>query len=247
MERGAARGRNRVKGDGLGARRPGDTYGNQALKPYGWASTQYGITKSDAMREAARQRARDARARGKQTPAQVIKNRQNGLQASAIARGLPAQQASQIKTLGDYSRAMGQLRSRFERNPDTGRYVTQKVGKKVFRVRRDVNWQNVAPRASAYDLRQITGKRHTQQIAKYLSVLGPKSIGEFIAFDKTYYPPEKGKMTIDENELLDFIAYSIAPWENANVGTKFGTHWGPRVQNAPDIKKLQKLLVGDQI
>jgi hypothetical protein len=244
MEPAAPRGgRQRFKGDKLGPRLAGDTYGNQKLKPYGWMTQTYGITKSDAMREQARQRGRDARARGKVGAVQAKANQVAGLRRSAIANGMSATEAARtIKSLGDYSKAMSKLRSRYERI--NGKYTRGEDG---LRVRRDVRWQDVRPVASAYDIKQITGKRHGQKIAKYLSLLGPKSLGEFIAFDKTYYPPAKGKMTIDEDELLDFIAYSMAPWESANIGSRVGTHWGPRVQGAPDIAKLQKMLIGQNV
>jgi hypothetical protein len=230
----------RRKGDGGGKLKKGETYGLRPLQPYGYLSQTYGITKSDAQRMAARERARNRpKGLGK---VQVSINRTLGLQASARNAGIPEAQVQDINTLGDYSRAMAVLRSRFQRK--NGRYVTQKIGKKTFRVRNQIDSANVRPRASAYDIRQITGKTHGQQVARYLSVLGPKSIGEFIAFDKLYYPKGKGQMSITEDELLDFIAYSIAPWENANVGGAKGTHWGPRVQGAPDIAKLQRMLNG---
>jgi hypothetical protein len=101
-----------------------------------------------------------------------------------------------------------------------GRYVKNAQG---LRVRSDVPLDNINLRATGYDISALTGKRMGKDIAKYLSFLGPTSVKQFLEFDDAYY---KTAARITPDEVADFVAYSVQPWEDSHKD--LGGHWKDR-------------------
>jgi hypothetical protein len=100
-------------------------------------------------------------------------------------------------------------------------------------------------RATAYNMKILTGKNHTRKVAQLLNFLGPGSIAKFVEYDAEYYP---GKKTITQAELADFTEWALQPWASkAPPGTQArwaGRDLTPSARAPRDIQRLKEALSG---
>ncbi len=137
-------------------------------------------------------------------------------------------------------------RGLYQRDAATGRFLKSADGT------RKVNTMLIGSalplRAGAYDIQRMTGKTHTKKIARYLAFLGPQSIIEFVNFDKTFYPLGPKTKTITQNEVADFVDYTIFPWEDTKAGASALARRGDRqVAGNRDVEALRLALIKGKV
>jgi len=228
----------------------------------GYFTSKWGITKTDAQKKRLQELARASRNRklaylktgnlagwkklsaakmraGPTTETKLLMAQQRGL--NAISQGLITQQEMiQAPSTSALYRLISSRRSLYMRDPKTGKFTRDPDGNRVINKNEYLNASNAPTRASAYDIARLTGKKHTKRIARYLSFLGPQSVMEFVDFDSQFY---KDANTITQDEIADFVDYSIKPFESTKAGIAALQRRGKSKALRSDIASLQLALL----